>query len=219
MRADDYFRQVGKTVGGRPIPDGHLDLIAADISRALELGREDRLLDVCCGNGLVTQRCADRCLDVTGVDFSAPLVAIARSHFARPNIRYIVADACALPATVTRTPFTKICMYEALQHFTTSEAEAMASGLRASAAGAAPLFWGSVPDEDRKWQFYDTAQRREEYHRRVEEGTDPIGHWWTVSDVARLGARCGYSVRILKPNAALHVAHYRFDVLLTPTGV
>lgn len=109
-------------------------------------------------------------------------------------------------------------MYEALQHFTTEQAETMTRVVRGSAAGAAPMFWGSVPDEDRKWAFYDTAQRRDEYHRRAKEGTEPIGHWWTVTDVVRLGERCGYSVSILKPSAALHVAHYRFDVLLTPTG-
>ena len=218
LSQDDYLRQVGKTVGGQPIPEALLDLMAGDIRRALELGVGDRLLDLCCGNGLITHRCAHDCLDVTGVDFSAPLIAIAKAHFARPNIEYLVANACDLPATVTRTPFTKVCMYEALQHFTSAQAEAMTCVLRGSAAGAAPIFWGSVPDEDRKWAFYDTPQRREEYHRRLQDGTEPIGHWWTASEIVRLGERCGYAVSILKPSAALHFAHYRFDVLLTPAG-
>jgi ubiquinone/menaquinone biosynthesis C-methylase UbiE len=215
---DEYLRQVGKTVSGQPIPEADLDVMAGDVARALDLHTNDRLLDLCCGNGLITCRYAQRSRDVTGVDFSAPLIAIARAHFARSNIEYIVADACDLPETVMRTRFTKICLYEALQHFTTAQAETLLRELRRSAARAAPVFWGAVPDEDRKWAFYDTAQRREEYDRRVKAGTEAIGHWWTATEVVRLGERCGYAVSILKPSAALHVAHYRFDALLTPNS-
>ena len=212
LDADDVLRQVGKTVNGQPVPSASLDAMADDIRRGLALNREDRLLDLCCGNGLLTSRCAAHCREVVGVDVSAFLIGVARSRFARPNVEYVQADACRLPAEVVGKPFTKICVYEALQHFTEDETRILLEGLPRSA----PVFLGSVPDRERLWNFYDTPARRDEYHRRVKDGTEAIGHWWTSADLARLGGSLGYAVTILAPDPALHVAHYRFDALLTP---
>lgn len=212
----EYLRQVGKTVHGRPVPEESLDRMVADVVDRLDLGPGDRLLDLCCGNGLLTARFAAVCAHVTGVDYSAPLIDVARRRFARPNLEYVHADAAALPPEVAGRPFSKVCMYEALQHFTVEAADAVLRGVRASGARGAPVLLASVPDRTRLWSFYDTPERRREYERRVQEDTEPIGHWWTPEEMTSLGERRGYRVQLLPPHPSLHVAHYRFDALLTP---
>ncbi len=53
------------------------------------------LLDVACGPGFVTQAAADRGATVTGLDFSAAMLAVARDR--HPGLRFDQGDAEALP--------------------------------------------------------------------------------------------------------------------------
>lgn len=213
---DDLLRQVGKTVGGQPVSEAALEAILCDIRSALTLAADDSLLDLCCGNGLITARCAAYCRDATGVDFSAPLIRVANDRCSRPNVTYVLADVCALPARVVERPYSKILMYEAIQHLAADEVERLLRALRRSTSRDAAILIGSIPDRDRLWSFYDTDDRRREYVRRVNEGTEAIGRWWTQSAISALGARCGYTVAPLPQHPNLHTAHYRFDGLLTP---
>jgi cyclopropane fatty-acyl-phospholipid synthase-like methyltransferase len=216
LQESDFLRQVGKTVDGRPVPETNIDAIACDIVNALMLHREDRVLDLCCGNGMITHRCAQRCLHITGVDFSIPLIRMASRHFADENVTYVEADVRQLPSWLMKEPFTKIYMYEALQHICSAQAKDLLLTLRNSAASSAPIFLGSIPDGARLWNFYNTPARRQEYRQRVEEGTEAIGHWWVKSELARLANDCDYAVKFISCNPILHVAHYRFDALCMP---
>lgn len=214
----EYLGQVGKTVHGRPVSEESLQRMAEDVVRGLALSAGDRLLDLCCGNGLLTTRWAEHCAQVTGVDFSEPLIRVARDRFSRPNVSYVQADVRRLPAEILRHSFSKICVYEALQNFKPEEAEQVLRALRGSESRAAPVYLASIPDRDRIWRFYDTEERRQEYRRRLEEGTEAIGTWWMKSDLADVASRAGYAIEFRDPHPMLHVAHYRFDALLRPSG-
>lgn len=215
---DDVLRQVGWTVNGQPISAVAVDAMAADIVAGLCLTTDDTLLDLCCGNGLLTARCALHCRHVTGVDFSVPLIRIARERFLAENIEYVVADVRALPSAIQERPYSKIMMYGALQHLSAADVELLLQQLRESHAHTAPLFVGAIPDRDRLWAFYNTEERRREYARRVQEGTEALGHWWTVAELSEVARRAGYRVELLPETSTLPTAHYRFDALFTPTG-
>src|SRR5271166_6071040 len=88
----DSLVQVGKTVGGVPVSIDFVSLIANSIRTALKLARADAVLELCCGNGLITFEIAKVCTKITGIDFSEPLIATARQRYARRNICYIVGD-------------------------------------------------------------------------------------------------------------------------------
>lgn len=49
------------------------------------------ILDLCCGSGHISRRLTDRGFNVTGVDVSEALIALARSH--APSAAFEVADA------------------------------------------------------------------------------------------------------------------------------
>jgi cyclopropane fatty-acyl-phospholipid synthase-like methyltransferase len=218
---DDFLRQVGKTVNQVPVAATQLDRIAARIAGALDLSAGDSVLDLCCGNGLLTARLAGRCRHIVGVDFSEPLIGIARRFHAGPGIEYDCRSVLELADSpvVRGQSFDKAYLYEGLQHFDEPEAarllrnvaslalEARGSGLR--------LFLGSVPDRERLHRFYDTPERREEYERRTREGTEAIGTWWTAAALTDLAQSAGFACRVMPQDEALYTAHYRFDALLT----
>lgn len=63
-------------------------------------GTGDRVLDVCCGTGDISQRFAERGAEVTGLDFSEPMLNVARSRVPNSEIRtpqFLQGDAMHLP--------------------------------------------------------------------------------------------------------------------------
>lgn len=215
----DPLRQVGKTVGGVPVPAPLVGTIASSIRSTLKLQRQDAVLELCCGNGLITFEIGKHCAEILAVDFSEPLIATARQRYARKNICYIVGDAAALSGEAVEQRFDKIFMQEALQHFVLAQVNELLSRLTTSASRTAPLFLGSIPDADRLRNFYDTPERYRKYLEKVEAGTEPIGTWWRRGDLIALAKKHGYHATALQQDAALHTSHYRFDLLCEPLRI
>ncbi len=67
--------------------------------RLVRVGPGQRALDVCCGTGDVTLALARTGAEVTGVDFSPEMLAVARRRAARAEVavRLVRGDALALP--------------------------------------------------------------------------------------------------------------------------
>ena len=61
--------------------------------------RAKRILDIGCGDGKITAQIAQRLSEgsVVGVDPAHEMIRLAQSRFARPNLRFQVADARSLP--------------------------------------------------------------------------------------------------------------------------
>ncbi|MBE1531742.1 class I SAM-dependent DNA methyltransferase [Actinomadura algeriensis] len=103
-------------------PDGVLDA-TADALRAL--GPFGRGLDVCCGTGAGVRALEPVCRDgITGVDFSAGMLAEARS--ARPDAEWVRADVRALGFG---EEFDLAVSFGALGHFLPAERPALFDGV------------------------------------------------------------------------------------------
>ena len=103
-------------------PDGVLDATAGALG---PLGPFGRGLDVCCGTGAGLRVLAPLCQGpVTGVDFSAGMLAQARS--AHPGARWVRADARALPFAEA---FDLAVSFGALGHFLPAERPALFAGI------------------------------------------------------------------------------------------
>jgi ubiquinone/menaquinone biosynthesis C-methylase UbiE len=102
-------------------PDEVLDASA----EALQLGRFDRGVDVCCGTGAGLRVLGSLCRGpVTGVDFSAGMLAQARGAY--PNAQWVRADARALPFAGA---FDLALSFGALGHFLPAERPALFAGV------------------------------------------------------------------------------------------
>lgn len=210
----EFLRQVGKTVGGRPISKQQLSQILQDVIDKLNVLPSDSVLDLCCGNGLITSAVAQKCASITGIDFSKPLIEIALKYHCPKNAHYSALSVFDItPQNIgTPIPFSKIYMYEALQYFAKPELPRLMDVLMPLCERKTTLVFFSVPDRARIWKFYNTPERKLEYEVQRRAGAEPVGTWWSVSTIRRTCARYGLACEFLDQPEALHTAHYRFDV-------
>ena len=212
----DFFRQVGHTVNGQPIPSAHFDLLVAQIADTLDLHADDRLLDVCCGNGLFTQRLAAKVHSVVGIDIASGLIDIAGADHGGANISYLHMDAREVESLKANGAgaFDKVVLYAALQHFSPDEFAPVFDGLKALLAPEGAIMLGFVPDKALIWDFYNTPQRRAEHLQRQADGTDTFGFWWprpTLDRMCRARAlSCAFSVL----PSEVHASAYRFNAVV-----
>ena len=99
-------------------PDALLDAVASALERS---GPFDAGLDLCCGTGAGVGVLARVCRgSVTGVDFSAGMLAVARERTASPGpgVSWVRADARALPFGPA---FDLVVSFGALGHFLPDE--------------------------------------------------------------------------------------------------
>jgi len=85
-----------------PVYDAMNTLMTAGLDRrwrqetaAAVVGKDDRILDVCCGTGDLALAAAEAGGRVTGLDFSAPMLERARGKSS--EIEWVEGDALALP--------------------------------------------------------------------------------------------------------------------------
>lgn len=210
----DFCRQVGRTAnGGMPTPAPEIESVIDEIVSLLALGPQDRLLDLCCGNGLLTARFAEHCQEVVGVDFSEPMIRLAREHHCSSNIEYVEGSVLELDRCLDRT-FDKICMVESLAYFSPDDLSQILHGAPVGDAARATLLFSGVLDDEAKWSFFNTPERRATYEQQQQQGNEIMGRWWTRSELDRVAALHGYKAEISAQNANLNTAHYRFNVVM-----
>src|SRR5690606_15995560 len=92
-------------------------VVLPGVLRLLSVGAGDRVLDVACGQGVLSRLLHARGVSVTGVDAAEKLIELARQR-CDPSIRFIVADArnlVSLP-TISEAHFTAAACVLAIQN-------------------------------------------------------------------------------------------------------
>ncbi|MEL6676849.1 MAG: class I SAM-dependent methyltransferase [Bacteroidota bacterium] len=211
---EDPQTQVARTIQGKAADAETLARISTYISQQLDLQAQDRLLDVCCGNGALTQVLAQQVDETVGVDFSVPHLEVARQQFGGEQLSYLRGDARQL-STLSLAPFDKICLYFSFQYFDTYRdgaqvVQEMARLLKPSGR----ILIGDVPDWDRLSVFYPKTYDRFRYHLARWRGRDQMGRFWKKSQLMRMADEAGLSCQpVLQPDF-LPYAHYRVDYVL-----
>jgi SAM-dependent methyltransferase len=208
---DDLMGQVGRTVMRRPIAEDQIDLAALTIVNGLELGPEDILIDLCCGNGVVTERLAEHCASAFGVDYSGPLIEVARQR-SSGRVRYFEAAAediaeLGLPAVPA-----KISLNQGAQHMSKASLDAVVQAISLH-FDVDRIMLTDIPDRARVFAFYDMPERRAEYIRRRRAGNEAIGTWWDKTELEAIFDAHGYEAISLDLKAERYACRYRFDLL------
>jgi SAM-dependent methyltransferase len=116
----------------RRIAEDHL----ARYEFAASFAAGSRVLDIACGVGYGTSMLADAgAAFVDGVDSAAPIIDHAARLYARPNVRFAVADICAYSPL---EPYDVIVCFETIEHVADYEA-ALRNLWRLLAAGGTLL--------------------------------------------------------------------------------
>lgn len=216
----DFLKQVEKTVGGKPISPVQFETIISDIHKTLETQMDDIVLDLCCGNGVITAIMSKACKFIVGVDYSEPLIKIAQKYNKPENASYFQMSVLDLNANnLLNKSFTKIYMYEALQHFNEDGFPKILALINEISSPSSIIFIGSIPNIDKLWDFYDTDERRKDYLERKSKNQEAIGTWWNQKYIVDTCLQNGFECEILSQSQVLHTAHYRFDIRLTKRSI
>lgn len=215
----NFLAQVAHTVGGKPISDEHLKLIVGSIGRNLNLCKSDHLLDLCCGNGLITTRLAGLVGSATGLDFSQGLVNVAQTHHQADNVSYGIADVARLDDWFTAQkdlkPFNKVLMFAAIQHFSPQQLGPLLQTLYKHCPEAHFLI-GFVPNRGKRWVLISSARQRLMWCYRQLTGNDLFGTWWDPSKMLNAATGLGMKGKVVDIHPELDAARYRFDLLIGP---
>ena len=213
----DYLYQVGHTIGGISIKDNEFLAMCDQLSKALDLTLGDDLLDLCCGNGLFTNRLAGQVKSVTGVDFCPELISIAQTDHVSSNVEYHILDVRALSQIGPnfRAKFSKVLLYAGLQHLDSAELDHLLADLHELTTSSASVLLGLVPDSKRKRKLYSTPRQKFDYLVRKYRGRDQFGTWWDRDVLHDICQRRGWSCSFLRIPADIDASRYRFDAILT----
>ncbi|GAB4427577.1 MAG: hypothetical protein OHK0039_45960 [Bacteroidia bacterium] len=214
----DPHAQVGRTGGQGSIDQATLACIADYIVATLDIGPGDTVLDLCCGNGLLTRELARSCAQMIGVDLSPAQIAIARQRHSAANIRYVVGDVTRLQ-DLGLPPADKINLYFSFQYLERpAHGGAALAGMASLLRPGGRMLLGDVPERSRLAVFYPSARQRLGYHLRLALGRSPMGRFWSEAEMQTIAGQQGLAVTKLMQPGDLPYAHYRCDYLLWLPG-
>ncbi|MFN3530607.1 MAG: class I SAM-dependent methyltransferase [Bacteroidia bacterium] len=204
-------QQVGRINSGNRKREELDQRIANHISIQLELQPTDRLLDVCCGNGSLSNLLAPKVYHCLGVDFSQQLIAKARLYESE-RLYFVRADAMQLSGL--GQSFNKINLYFSFQYFDSYEKGLrVLSEMNSLLEPGGRIFIGDTPDA-RKWHlYYNSPIKKLRYYYQRFKGKEPMGKFWQPQEFEKMAEWLGLNVQIFAEPEDLPYAWYRFDAV------
>ena len=193
--------------------DDTLLLVEHHLVELLNLSTTDTLLDVCCGNGLITKRLSKYSNNVLGIDFSSLLINSAKENNDYSNIEYIVGDATSLTKN-TNEKFDKIVLNFSFQYFHFKEGLMVVSEMKKILKPNGVILLGDIPDKNSFWLYYNTFPKRFFYFKQWLFRQPKMGKFWSEKEMMKIAELYNFKGTFLKQKESLPHAHYRFDFLL-----
>ena len=214
----DFQSQVMRTPHGKPVSQDQVTLIIEGIARGLAIEPGDVVLDLCCGNGVITNPIFERCRGGTGVDFTPFLIEVAKANFEKiPDRLFRLSDVCEYVETTDDTArVTKVMCYGAFQCLLERKSAGMLIALRKRFPSVRRVLLGNLPDLDRAGLFWRQDVGSEPWPLQdLKRHDTPFGIWRTEEEVRKLTTDCGWRTTITRMPPPYFCAHYRFDAILT----
>ena len=208
----DPCRQVGRTFHQKSYSPAEIAIIVDRILAFLQADPEKHLLDLACGNGMLTSRIAAHFKSVTAVDFSVPLIESARRHFPRENVEYVVGNALDLEGIGRQ--YDCILIYFAFQYFSPRQADSLFGSFDRILKTPGLVLLGDVADGDRVWSFYRALPGRSRFYVDLIRNKPIIGLWWRPSDLHMLANRHSLSLSVNYQDCDSPNHYFRYDALL-----
>jgi cyclopropane fatty-acyl-phospholipid synthase-like methyltransferase len=222
---EDLLYQVGFTVKSKPISKNQFQIIIESINKELQMNEDDVLLDLCCGNGIITYSFSHLVKEIVGIDVSKPYIENANRFKKANNVTYLlgdVTDSINLSYLIKKKDFNKIILYGSLAYFAPKDLETVLRCLKASQSPSLSFMIGGILDKNKKGSFYNNFSRKINYilnHKLL--GKDMgLGRWWTKNEISKIATKNDYYCRFIDQDPSLYSSHYRFDcVLIKKTSI
>ncbi len=206
--------QVGRTVNGEPMSEALLDEIVADIVRKTNMQITDNVLDVCCGNGILTQKLSKHCAKIVGIDSEKALITRAKKDFSNKNIAYFEGDALEISKTVDEK-FQVIILYFSFQYFDSiAKGKKVLSEMEYLLSQKGCILLGDVPDGNKIHIFYPNLLHRIRYYISCLTGKNVMGKFWKSQEIHEIADKLQLKVEVSPQKEKLPYNYYRTDYLL-----
>jgi SAM-dependent methyltransferase len=211
----DLLKQVKRTINKQPVPKETLLEVFNEAYIRLNLNSKDILMDLCCGNGFFTSMFSKYVSKVIGVDFADQMIDLARVHSQKENVTFIqgnIVDKCSLLAEAHMP--NKILMMASLAYFSNHDLQKILEGLN-NKLSKYLFFIGEVPNDNLKWNFYNTEERKARYfelEKLNDDSYDGLGRWWKPSEIENICKMLGLEVVIENQNPVL--SNYRMNIII-----
>jgi SAM-dependent methyltransferase len=218
--SDDFWGQVKRTVNGKAVTQDQIDLIVNAIKQNLSLKKNDVLLDLCCGNGALSNLLFPFCNKLFGVDYSEFLIKVAKDNFESDYQQYLLQDVSNFVESknfksknINFNDFNKSLCYGAFQYLTEENSNKLLFDLRDNFPNIEKFYIGNLPDLDRVNNYFKDP--RDINGDNLKNPDSPIGIWRSINDFKILSNLCGWDVNFFFMPNNYYGAHYRYDALLT----
>jgi SAM-dependent methyltransferase len=202
--------KVGRTIGGRPIKDSEWEIILKDLQRHLQLNKQDNVLDIAAGSGAIAIPFCGKVNSYLALDISKELLG---SITLRQNLKTCLTDVRTV--YFENSSFTKIIFYFALQHFSELETIMLFKKIYHWLNIGGIAYIGDIPDDTRKFDFFNTPERFQAYILSIESGRPIIGNWYNPIFLSKIAYHIGFrDVEIIQQPTNYINSHYRFDIKL-----
>lgn len=214
INENDLLIQVGKTINKSPISKNELLVIVADIKEKLNLNNSDFLLEMCCGNGIVTKKISYEVKKIFAFDFTEHLINSALEFNFKKNIDYKIGDANDnfFNFFSQDIKFQKFLMSFSLGYFTVTQLEQIMLRI-INHSEQFSFYLTEVPMDELKWNFYDTKERRDYYIDNLsnDEFNNGMGKWWKKTELLNIAEKFNLIVEFF--DLSTNASNYRLNIL------
>jgi len=208
---EDPYLQVGRSLNSEPMSDVMFKKMTGYLIEKMEIEPDHLILDLCCGNGLLSEEMAHHCQSVTGVDFSEKLIADISKRQSK-NITGICADV--MKKKFQPESFDRILFAAALQHFTKAQTISLFKDIFFWLKPRGILMISDITDNGKIWDFYNSKEREALYFQSTLEENSPLGTWYDRIWLEKLAHFVGFNdAKAMNQPDDYWYSHYRFDLL------
>jgi len=218
---DSLFIKVGKTVSGKRISDEEFKLTIDNVIENLCLNSNDNVLDICCGTGLILNNIQPYINSGTGIDLSSEFINLANTYKGK-NVNYfhgIDVKKLASYQEINLSLFNKFMIHSAIQYFDMNEIKTLIQLILEKRKGDCAIYLVDVPDKDKFFDFYNTAEKLNQRAIRLEKKQEEFLHWYTKDDFLDLEKTLNCRIKIIEQHPGLRSScYFRFNVMISGKG-
>lgn len=211
----DLLYQVGKTTNKNVISETEFNHIVDNIKSNMNLNSDDVLLDLCCGNGILTKRLSSSVNSAIGVDFSELFIKNANLYSKTENITFVYDNIINfLKYDSQKSSITKILLYDCMAYFNNKQLNELLEEIH-KLPNVELIHMGSVLDKNRIFNFYNTFKRKFLWIKNlIMKNNNGLGTWWSFQDIKNTAAKYNIEASLHYQSKSLYTSHYRFDTVL-----
>ena len=207
----NLYRQVGMTSYGRHPSIDEWNRLISEIHKLIDLRESDTVLDLCCGNGMISNSIAKSCQGIVAVDFSKKLLG----NFIPVSKKIHKINCDIRDIDFKNEQFDSIIFSASIQHLSERESIVVIGKCNKWLKENGKLIILDIPDLKRKWNFYSNKKYRNNYISSIIKDELIIGTWFDDQFMISVGHYFNFSKTSVIEQDSYRINHsFRFDALL-----